>query len=66
VRSHLLGFESLLGHSVNLFDVFGIMIGHLYYFLEDLYPQISGRKLLETPRIFKVLLEQGENVVVQQ
>jgi len=56
----ILGFESLLGHSVNLFDVLGILIGHLYYFLKDVYPKISGRELLETPRIFKYLLEQGD------
>lgn len=52
------GFESLLGHSVNLFDLLGIFIGHLYYYLEDVYPKISGVRYLETPRVFKYLLEQ--------
>jgi len=27
----------------------GIVVGHLYYFLEDIYPRTSGRRLLFTP-----------------
>jgi Derlin-2/3 len=33
------------------FDVLhGLAIGHLYYFLADVYPQVSGKDILVTPR----------------
>jgi Derlin-2/3 len=52
----LLGLSLLLGHSV-LSDTLGICAGHLYYYLEDFYPSISGRRLLKTPILFKWLVE---------
>lgn len=54
----LLGFSLLLGNSV-MVDLMGIAVGHLYYFLEDVFPnQARGFKVLETPRILKYLLEE--------
>lgn len=46
----LLGF-SLLFHGDALVDILGIVAGHLYYFLEDIYPRMipSRRRLLKTP-----------------
>jgi Derlin-2/3 len=36
----LLGFSLLLGHDVQA-DMLGIVVGHLYYFLEDVLPAVS-------------------------
>mmetsp|Transcript_42852 Transcript_42852/g.87622 ORF Transcript_42852/g.87622 Transcript_42852/m.87622 type:complete len:216 (+) Transcript_42852:108-755(+) len=39
------------------FDIMGIMAGHIYYYLEEIYPRLTGgQKLLSTPRIFKDFL----------
>ena len=37
--------------------------GHAYYFLEDVYPRMSGRRLLKTPGIIKALFP-GDTVTV--
>lgn len=34
--------------------------GHVYYFLEDVYPQMSGRHLLSTPAFIKALFPVPE------
>lgn len=39
------------------------MAGHAYYFLEDVYPRMSGRRPLKTPSFIKSLFG-NENVVV--
>ncbi|KAK2170330.1 hypothetical protein LSH36_3g13031 [Paralvinella palmiformis] len=53
----LLGFSLLLGNSV-IIDLMGIAIGHIYYFLEDLFPeQPRGFKILRTPAILKYLFD---------
>ncbi len=46
----LLGFSLLLGNAI-LVDLMGIAVGHIYYFLEDVFPnQPGGFRVLETPR----------------
>lgn len=35
----LLGFSLLLGHNIQA-DLIGIACGHVYYFLEDVYPTV--------------------------
>jgi len=52
----ILGFGMMLGQNP-VFDALGIVIGHIYYFLEDVYPQTSGRRLLKTPGILKALVD---------
>nr|CAG4648853.1 EOG090X0CFQ [Polyphemus pediculus] len=53
----LVAFSVLLGNSV-MVDILGIAIGHLYFFLEDVFPnQPGGRRLLATPRILKLLFD---------
>ncbi|KAL1269738.1 hypothetical protein QQF64_032027 [Cirrhinus molitorella] len=53
----LMGFSLLLGNSI-VIDLLGIGVGHIYYFLEDVFPnQPGGRKLLATPGIFRVLFD---------
>ena len=50
----LLGFSLLLGNSVSV-DLLGMAVGHIYYFLEDVFPnQPGGRRLLQTPLILRV------------
>ena len=36
----------------------GMAVGHIYYFLEDVFPnQPGGMKLLKTPRILRILCD---------
>jgi len=60
----LLAFSLLLGNAI-LVDLMGIAVGHIYYFLEDVFPnQRGGFRILETPRIIKYLFElQGDEAV---
>uniref|UniRef100_A0A3Q2CTV1 Derlin n=1 Tax=Cyprinodon variegatus TaxID=28743 RepID=A0A3Q2CTV1_CYPVA len=47
----LMGCSLLLGNSVAA-DLLGIAVGHVYYFLEDVFPnRPGGRKLLTTPEL---------------
>ncbi|RWV80762.1 hypothetical protein BHE74_00031440, partial [Ensete ventricosum] len=41
----------------------GMIAGHTYYFLEDVYPQMTGRRPLKTPWFIKALFADG-NVVL--
>lgn len=50
----LLGFSFMLG-SNPIVDILGMIAGHLYYYLEDVYPIMSGRRLLATPGFVKAL-----------
>nr|CAG4650443.1 EOG090X0CFQ [Sida crystallina] len=53
----LVAFSVLLGNTV-MVDILGIAIGHLYFFLEDVFPnQPGGKRLLATPRILKLLFD---------
>lgn len=36
--------------------------GHCYYFLEDVYPRMTGRRPLRTPSLVKALFPAGETV----
>jgi hypothetical protein len=58
----LLGLSLLLGHSV-LSDTLGICAGHLYYYLEDFYPSISGRRLLKTPILLLCLSRPSRKIL---
>lgn len=53
----LIGFSLLLGNPI-IVDVIGIACGHIYYFLEDVFPQQeNGFKILHTPSILKRLFD---------
>jgi len=58
----LLGFSVLVGSSPWV-DLLGMVAGHAYYFLEDVYPIMTGRRLLKTPSLIKSMFPD-ENVVV--
>jgi Derlin-2/3 len=54
----LFGFSLLLGNSV-LVDLIGIVVGHTYFYLEDVFPnQNGGFRILKTPRFITWLFEQ--------
>jgi len=53
----ILGFSLLLGNSVQI-DLIGISVGHMYYFLEDVFPnQPGGFKVLKTPGFLKAIFD---------
>ncbi|CAJ0942823.1 unnamed protein product, partial [Mesorhabditis belari] len=56
----LLFFSVLLGNNT-MVDFLGIACGHLYFFLEDVFPhQPNGIRLLETPRWLKYLCDEPQ------
>ncbi|KAJ7994067.1 hypothetical protein DPEC_G00262090 [Dallia pectoralis] len=56
----LMGFSLLLGNSI-VVDLLGIGVGHIYYFLEDVFPnQPGGRKLLITPELLRTVFDTPE------
>lgn len=59
----LWGFSVTLRND-GLSDLLGIAIGHLYYFLEDVYPRMlpNRTRLLKTPRIVELLFSRDERV----
>ncbi|XP_010790130.1 derlin-2-like [Notothenia coriiceps] len=57
----LMGFSLLLGNSI-VVDLLGISVGHMYYFLEDVFPnQLGGRRLLMTPELLRAMFDQPED-----
>jgi len=58
----ILGFGVLLGQSP-VYDLLGIVVGHIYYFLEDVYPRTSGRRILATPGFIKAMFDAAPPVV---
>ncbi|GJM97271.1 hypothetical protein PR202_ga14187 [Eleusine coracana subsp. coracana] len=60
----LLGFSILVGSSTWV-DLLGMIAGHVYYFLEDVYPRMTGRRPLKTPTFIRALFAD-DNVVVGQ
>ncbi|KAG7217846.1 hypothetical protein INR49_020848 [Caranx melampygus] len=54
----LMAFSLLLGNSI-VVDLLGISVGHMYYFLEDVFPnQPGGRKLLMTPELLRIMFDR--------
>lgn len=47
----LLAFNMILNGG-GIFEIIGIICGHLYYFLKFIYPEENGTSLIETPQIF--------------
>jgi Derlin-2/3 len=49
-------------------DILGFIVGHLYYYLEDVYPslpQSQGLRILKTPNWFLSLLNGRPEVQVE-
>jgi len=56
----LLGFSLVINGELPMGDILGIAVGHVYYFLEDVWPRephSGGRRFLRTPRLFALLVE---------
>lgn len=55
-RWFLMGISFLFGADVTM-DIIGIVVGHVYYYLEDVYPRMtpSRTRLLKTPEFFNSL-----------
>jgi len=45
----LVGFDVLMGGFPKA-EIVGIIVGHIYFFLEDIYPATGGPRLLKTPQ----------------
>lgn len=66
----MLTFSALLGHSIAM-DLIGICVGHMYYYLEWVYPtmaEIRGwkiRRLTDPPAVLKWLCGEMENARFQ-
>ena len=54
----LLSFALLMGNAP-VVDIIGIVVGHIYYFLEDVYPEMTGRRVLEAPEFIKWACGEG-------
>ncbi|PAA71365.1 hypothetical protein BOX15_Mlig028359g1 [Macrostomum lignano] len=53
----LMAFSFLLGNVI-IVDAMGIAAGHVYYFLEDVFPrQRNGFRVLRTPQFLKTLFD---------
>jgi hypothetical protein len=60
----LFAFSLLLGNSV-IVDLMGIIVGHVYYFLEDIFPrEHGGFRILKTPRFLYVFFFQIELLMI--
>lgn len=58
----LLGFSVIL-RSSPIVDILGMVAGHCYYFLEDVYPRMQGgRRWLKTPALLQALLPAEEDI----
>ncbi|CAO3626250.1 unnamed protein product [Mucor fragilis] len=56
----LLIFSLCLGGQIPTGDILGVLVGHIYYFFEDVWPRdpaSQGKKWLATPRIVRWLVE---------
>ncbi|MBA0658916.1 hypothetical protein Goklo_011092 [Gossypium klotzschianum] len=60
----LLGFSVLVGASAWV-DLLGMIAGHAYYFLEDVYPRMTGRRPLKTPSFIKAMFADEAVVVAR-
>ncbi|KAI8987450.1 Der1-like family-domain-containing protein [Mycotypha africana] len=56
----LLLFSIFLNGQIPTGDILGMLVGHIYYFLEDVWPRdpmSHGKKWIKTPRIIRWLVE---------
>lgn len=58
----LLAFSLVINGHIPMGDILGIAVGHVYYFLEDVWPRephSGGTRYLQTPRLLKWLIESN-------
>lgn len=56
----LLLFSFVLGSSPAT-DLMGILVGHVYYYMADVYPAMAGVSLLKTPRLLQMLVGNNDD-----
>jgi Derlin-2/3 len=64
----LIGFTVVLHSVIPWADILGFIVGHLYYYLEDVYPslpQSQGFRILKTPTWFLSLMNGRPAVHVE-
>jgi Derlin-2/3 len=57
----LIGFTVVLHSVIPWADMLGFVVGHLYFYLEDVYPSLplsQGQRVLKTPEWFVNLVQQ--------
>ncbi|KAI9017561.1 hypothetical protein HDU85_006151 [Gaertneriomyces sp. JEL0708] len=55
----LLAFTVLLNNQWPAGDLLGLAVGHIYYFLDDVFPRMevgNGRRILRAPEVVKLLI----------
>lgn len=62
----MLGFSVIMGNSVTI-DLIGILVGHVYFFIEYVYPvfaEVRGfptKQIMEPPTILKIICGEYQN-----
>jgi Derlin-2/3 len=59
----MIGFTVILHSVIPWQDILGFIVGHVYYYLEDVYPHLplsNGDRLLKTPDWFRNLIQVPE------
>lgn len=51
----LVAFSYMLGGSL-VKDLMGVFVGHVYYYLKDVYPRMTGVQVLKTPKVLHWLV----------
>ncbi len=46
----LVAFDVLMGAGFPIMEILGIVVGHVYHFLVDIYPAAGGPRYLNTPQ----------------
>jgi hypothetical protein len=65
----MLGFSLFLGNGAVVIDMIGIVVGHFYFYLEDVYPVVAEarkwriRRPLSTPKFMCVASARVQAVV---
>lgn len=53
-------FSFVLGSSPTM-DLLGILAGHVYYYLADVFPAMTGFTLLRTPRLLQLIVGNNDD-----
>jgi len=60
----IIGLEFMLGQHWSVYDLFGIVVGHVYWYIMHSYPDRMNREpLLKTPRILSMIFDRQENEI---
>jgi Derlin-2/3 len=63
----LIGFNLILNSTIPWGDVLGFIVGHLYYYLEDVYPRLpssNSYRPLKTPSWIEAMVSSNQTAHV--